>query len=220
MSSVKGIIGTTYFSSLDNFNFSIPTNAVIQNITVTLLRFKTGRSNVVDKMLSLLWPGPDGTYSIGNAPNLAKSTYWPSSEASVAYTFSPSGVGSDGNPYNITVAKINSPWFGFVFEFGCVRGGNGAIMNIDQASITVNYTLSSTSSNLKVAQFDDKVLVNSTEKGLFNLTVRNVLGQLLQRSTLKDPENRTVLLNNKCKGVCFITVQSNNSRKTIKAYVR
>lgn len=219
MSSAKGIISTTWYSSLDAFNFSIPSNAIIQSISVKLLRFKTGRSNVIDKVLSLVWPSPDGTYAVGNAPNLAKTNYWPSTETEVIYTFSPSGTGSDGTPYNITASKINSPWFGFVFEFGCVRGGSGAVMNIDQALVTINYTLS-TANNLQVEQFDNKVQVNASENGIYNLTVRNIMGQLLQRTIMKDPQGKTILLNSKCKGLCIITVENNKLRKTVKAFIK
>ncbi|HET9746474.1 MAG TPA: hypothetical protein VFP97_12225 [Chitinophagaceae bacterium] len=219
MTSIKSNLGTSYFTSFTAFNFSLPSNAVINNVSVTIRRFKTGRANVIDRQLSLLWPSPDGSYSEGNAPNLAKTTYWPAAEAAAIYTFSPSGIGTDGNPYNITVAKVNSPLFGFVCEFGFVRGGSASVMNIDQATMSVNYSLP-TASNLRVEPLQESVRVSASERGTYNLYIRNVNGQLLQRAILKDPSNRTILLNNRCKGVCIITVEGVHTRKTIKMFVR
>lgn len=217
MSTIKGV-GTTYFTSLEGFNFSVPSNAIINNFTITFRRFKTGRGNAQDKLVSILWPAPDGTYAVGNAPNYAKTAYWPGTESVAVYIIPASGPGVDGVPYNVTASQVNSPLFGVVFEFGALPGAP-IVINIDQVTMTVSYTVPITN-KLQLTQSDNNVMVSAQQAGLYTLSVRNQLGQLLQRSVVSSPKNMFVALNNRCKGLCIITLEGVNSRKTIKAFVR
>ena len=115
-------IQRVYLILLD-FRFTIPSNAVIENITATVKRFKSGGSQVKDCFVHLTAPHADpiweGWRSYGvemaNPANL-----WPATETEVSYSQTGSGPNGIFNPetrttmpYQWTPAMINNPSFGF-----------------------------------------------------------------------------------------------------------
>jgi hypothetical protein len=212
--------GTTWPIQFSRFGFAIPSNAIIQGIDVTVIRHKTGKNNVRDSYAALV-TGNDFANSGGNVPNHAKTDYWTTRETSVVYTFAPSGIGSDGNPYNYTATEINKPYFGLFYDIGFLTGGAGSAAHIEKVSIAVRYTLSTTvASNLQLTPVDKSVVATADEKGTYNLAVRDLNGRLVQRAILKDPENTTVYLNNKMPGLYLISLEGATSKKVIKAFIR
>jgi hypothetical protein len=211
--------GTTWPIQFQKFGFNIPSNAIIQGIDVSMIRHKTGKSNVKDNFASLV-TGDDFANSGGNIPSQAKAAYWTSTEAGAVYTFAQSGTGTDGNPYSWTAEKINKLYFGFFFDIQILLGG-GAVANIEKLSITVRYTLPSTvASNLQLTPLNKSVIASANDKGMYNFVVRDISGRLVQRSVLTDPQNTTVFLNNQLPGVYLVSLEGANSKKTIKTYIR
>lgn len=141
-----------YLILLD-FGFTIPSNAVIENITATVKRFKSGRSQVKDRVVRLTAPHADPSFEgwrsygveMANPANL-----WPETETEVSYSQSGSGPNGIFNPetnttmaYQWTPAMINHPSFGFYlltdfpdknFYYAC----------FDHVQITVEYSLPET----------------------------------------------------------------------------
>lgn len=134
---------------LQDFGFTIPSNAVIQNITATVRRFKTGSSQVKDCLVHLLVPLPDpyvGWMPYGvemaNPANL-----WPGSETEVGYSQSGSGDNGIDNPethttkpYQWTPTLINNSAFGF-YLLTNFPDKNFYYLYFDQVQITVEYSL-------------------------------------------------------------------------------
>jgi len=138
-----------YLILLD-FGFTIPSNAVIENITATINRFKSGGSQVKDCFVHLTAPHADpiweGWRSYGvemaNTANL-----WPGTETEESY--SQTGSGSNGifnaetnttMPYQWTPAMINNPSFGF-YLLTSFPDKNSYQVYFDQVKITVEYSL-------------------------------------------------------------------------------
>jgi hypothetical protein len=134
---------------LHDFNFTIPSNAVIHNLTARVRRFKTGGSQVKDCFVHLLAPQPDpykGWLPYGvemaNPANL-----WPGIETEVSYSQSgsgPNGIFDPENnitmPYQWTPFLINSPSFGF-YLLTNFPDKNYYYAYFDQVQITVEYSL-------------------------------------------------------------------------------
>ena len=138
-----------YLVLLD-FGFTIPSNAIIENITATVSRFKTGGSQVKDCFVHLLAPHPDPRLEgwrpygveMANPANL-----WPSIETEMSY--SQSGSGPNGifdpehnitMPYQWTPAMINNPSFGF-YLLTNFPDKNFYYAYFDHVQITVGYSL-------------------------------------------------------------------------------
>ena len=138
-----------YLILLD-FGFTIPSNAVIENITATVKRFKTGGSQVKDCFVHLTAPHADpvweGWRSYGvEMANPAK--LWPGTETEVSYSQSgsgPNGILSFENnttmPYQWTPAMVNHPSFGF-YLLTNFPDKNSYQAYFDQVKITVDYSL-------------------------------------------------------------------------------
>jgi hypothetical protein len=215
--TVRG--GTSWPIQFQKFGFNIPSNAVIQGIDVSMIRHKSGKTNVKDSYIGLV-TGDSFENSYGNSPNQAKTANWTSTEAGVVYTFLPSGIGTDGYPFTWTPSLINKPYFGVFFDIA-FSTGSGAVAYIEKIAITVRYTLSTTvANNLQLTPVNNTVIASADEKGLYNLVVRDLSGRTLQRAMLRDPENTTVYLANKLPGFYLISLEGNNSSKVIKAFVR
>jgi hypothetical protein len=134
---------------LQDFGFTIPSNAVIENITATVRRFKTGSSQVTDCLVHLLAPAPDPNQSwiwygveMANPANL-----WPGTETEVSYSQSGSGDNGIDNPethttkpYQWTPALINNSAFGF-YLLTNFPNRNFYYLYFDQVQITVEYSL-------------------------------------------------------------------------------
>ena len=213
--------GTTWPIQFSRFGFTIPSNAIVKQIDVTVIRHKTGKNNVRD-FGALLVTGDDFWNSGGNGPNMANTEYWTTRETSVTYSFAPKGMGVDGYPYDYTPANINKPYFGLFFDISFLTGGGpGSAAHIEKVSISVSYTLPTTvASNLQLTPIDKSVVATADEKGTYNLAVRDLNGRLVQRAILKDPENTTVYLNNKMPGLYLISLEGTTSKKVIKAFIR
>ena len=138
-----------YLIVLD-FRFTIPSNAVIENITATVRRFKTGGSQVKDCFVHLTAPHADpiweGWRSYGvemaNPANL-----WPATETEVSYSQTGSGPNGIFNPethttmpYQWTPAMINNPSFGF-YLLTNFPNKNSYQAYFDKVQITVDYSL-------------------------------------------------------------------------------
>ena len=138
-----------YLILLD-FGFTIPSNAVIDIITVTVKRFKSGGSQVKDCFVRLTAPHADPIWEgwrpygveMANPANL-----WPGTETEVSY--SQSGSGPNGifyletyttMPYQWTPAMINHPSFGF-YLLTNFPDKNFYYAYFDQVKITVKYSL-------------------------------------------------------------------------------
>ena len=134
---------------LQDFGFTIPSNAIIENITATVRRFKTGGSQVKDCFVHLVAPLPepyDGWMAYGvemaNPANL-----WPGSETEVSYSQSGSGDNGIDNPethttkpYQWTPAMINDYSFGF-YLLTDFPDKNFYYAYFDVVQMTVEYSL-------------------------------------------------------------------------------
>lgn len=134
---------------LHDFDFTIPSNAVIHNITARIRRFKTGGSQVKDCFVHLLAPQPDpyeGWLPYGvemaNPANL-----WPGIETEVSYSQSgsgPNGIFDPENnitkPYQWTPTMINHPAFGF-YLLTNFPDKNFYYAYFDQLQMTVEYSV-------------------------------------------------------------------------------
>ena len=138
-----------YLIVLD-FRFTIPSNAVIENITATVKRFKSGGSQVKDCFVHLIAPYADPIWEgwrpygveMANPANL-----WPATETELSYSQSGSGPNGIFNPetnttmpYQWTPAMINNPSFGF-YLLTNFPNQNSYQVYFDQVKITVQYSL-------------------------------------------------------------------------------
>lgn len=140
--------GTSYASlALQGFGFAIPGNAIIENIAVTVRRFKKGRPSIKDYFVSVMqryeirygveWTNLD-TYP-GN--------YYPDTEGE--FIFSQSGSGNNGGynhdqTYQWTPAMVNHPYFGLRIDVYPPSGAGSVVVYYDYVQITVEYSLSAT----------------------------------------------------------------------------
>jgi hypothetical protein len=135
---------------LQDFRFTIPSNAVIGNITARIRRFKSGRSEVKDCFVHLIAPFPNPEYEgwMAYGPEMAKvAVLWPGSEAEASYYQTGSGNNGIDNPethttkpYQWTPAIINNSAFGFYLLTSFAKGGF-YYAYFDQVQITVEYSL-------------------------------------------------------------------------------
>ena len=138
-----------YLVLLD-FGFTIPSNAIIENITATVRRFKTGGSQVKDCFVHLLAhhddPNLEGWRPYG-VEMANPAILWPGIETEVSYSQSGSGpygiFDPESNitmPYQWTPAMINNPSFGF-YLLTNFPDKNYYYAYFDQVQITVEYSL-------------------------------------------------------------------------------
>jgi|SRR5688572_992498 len=135
--------------SLQGFGFTIPDNANIINITITLRRFKTGRASVGDQILSVMQ-----RYECGAGTPCRYGVFWtlqdtyagkiyPGTET--AYVFSQSGSGNNGGfshnqPYKWTPAMVNHQYFGVRIDNFPPIGKGSVQICYDQVQVTVQYS--------------------------------------------------------------------------------
>lgn len=145
-----GPFRTSSFSSLalQGFGFTIPDDAIIENIYIRLRRFKTGSAPVGDYFLSLMQ-----RYQCGSGP-CTYGVFWtkndsypgkiyPSTETE--YVFSQSGGGNDGGfnhdeAYQWTPAIVNHQFFGLRIDSYPPIGKGTVVINYDMVEVTVEYS--------------------------------------------------------------------------------
>jgi hypothetical protein len=135
--------------ALQGFGFAIPGNATIQNISLRLRRFNSGRAPVGDYFLTLMQryqavPDTPSTYGRmwTNLDDYPGKIY-PDAEAE--YTFWQSGSGNDGGynhdqPYAWTPAMVNHTFFGVRIDNFPPVGRGTAQVCYDLVEITVQYS--------------------------------------------------------------------------------
>jgi hypothetical protein len=135
--------GAWYASlALQGFGFTIPEDATIQNISITVRRFKKGAS-IKDYFVTAM-QRYESTYGV-EWTNLDSypGNYYPDTEAE--FTFSQSGNGNGGGynhdqPYQWTPAMINHPYFGVRIDVWPPQGGS-VVVYYDYVQIKVEYSL-------------------------------------------------------------------------------
>jgi len=134
--------------ALQGFEFNIPEDATVENISIKIRRFKKGRPSVGDLQLSLMQ-----RYQCGFGPCqygvhwTYQDTYdgkiYPSTETE--YVFSQSGSGNDGGffhdqAYEWTPAIVNHQFFGVRID-NYVPIGQGSVgVCYDLVEVTVEYS--------------------------------------------------------------------------------
>lgn len=135
VSSGGTVAATTNYLQGTNFSFSIPTNAVIDGIEVTINRFSSlsnGTNNVQDNIVRLI----KGGSIIGN--NNSISGNWSTNSSTVV------SYGGTSDLWGTTWApsEINASNFGVVLSANINRtGGNTVTASVDHIQITVTYTI-------------------------------------------------------------------------------
>jgi len=127
---------------LQDFGFTIPEDALIENIIVRVRKFKTGRGQMKDCFVHLLTDV--GHYGLEMANKIDP---WPVIETETTYSQSGSGpngildmeAGTTG-PYQWTPALINNSSFGLYFLTNFPDKGF-CYLYFDQVQITVEYSL-------------------------------------------------------------------------------
>jgi hypothetical protein len=142
--------------ALQGFGFTIPVDATIENIAVTLRRFKTGRPPVGDYFLTVMQryqqtaTQPSSYGKMWTKDDTYAGKIYP--EVETQYIFSQPGGGTDGGyfhdqNYQWTPAIVNAVTFGVrIDNFPPVGKGSVAI-NYDLVEITVQYSLITASSS-------------------------------------------------------------------------
>jgi type IX secretion system substrate protein len=127
---------------LRGFGFTIPTGATIENITVTVRRFKKGRGNVTDYFATLLSKGDLAGDLNDYGVRWTDPTYYPTIES--PFTYTESGNGSNGGPshdqtYQWTPEMINDPEFG-VWIYNLQPVGGSVVIYYDYVQLTIEYS--------------------------------------------------------------------------------
>jgi len=146
--SYKLSSGNWYASlSLQGFGFTIPDNATIQKITLTVRRFKEGAPTIGDFFLTLMqryncdlgvcrygveWTDQD-TYPGKTYP-----------DTETEYVFSQSGIGNNGGynhdqHYTWTASIVNGTFFGVRIDVAPVLGPGEVTVYYDLVSVDVEY---------------------------------------------------------------------------------
>jgi len=132
---------------LKDFDFTIPSDAVIENISVRVKRFKSGTGQVKDCFVHLLTgtPGLGSHYGVEMANRIGQ---WPEVETEI--TYSQSGSGNNGilnsetqttGPYQWTPALINHSLFGLYLLTDFPKKGGFYYVYFDKVEITVEYSI-------------------------------------------------------------------------------
>ena len=136
--------GVSYASlALQGFGFTIPDDAIIENVAVTIRRFKNGRAAIKDYFVTLMQ-----RYSISYGmewTNLDSypGNYYPEIEAE--FIFSQSGSGANGGymhdqNYQWTPAMVNHPYFGVRVDVWPPEGAGSVVVYYDFVQIKVEYS--------------------------------------------------------------------------------
>ena len=136
--------------ALQGFGFNIPDDATIQNITVTVNRFKKGGAPIGDHILSLMQ-----RYQCGVGTPCRYGVFWtyldtyagkiyPDTETQ--YLFSQSGAGNNGGfahneVYQWTPAIVNHTYFGVRIDNYVPVGKGSVAIYYDLVEVTVEYSL-------------------------------------------------------------------------------
>lgn len=145
--SAKGFSTSTL--ALQGFGFTIPDDAIIENIAIRVRRFKNGRPAIGDLSLSLMQ-----RFQCGLGP-CKYGVFWtylddypgkiyPSTETE--YVFSQSGSGNNGGFYHNqaylwTPAIVNHQYFGVRIDTNSPIGKGSVVVNYDLVEVTVEYSL-------------------------------------------------------------------------------
>ena len=131
---------------LQDFRFEIPSDAIIQSITVKVRRFKSGKGQVKDCFVRLRTTRQAGG-SLDYGPEMANTTtLWPAIETEASYN--QTGTGNNGivnpelnttGPYQWTPALINHSLFGLYLATDFPKQGF-YYAYFDKAEITVVYS--------------------------------------------------------------------------------
>ncbi len=135
--------------ALQGFGFTIPNDGVIQNISVRIRRFKSGKPPIGDFILSVMQryqsvPDTPGRYGRfwTYLDDYAGKIY---PDIETQYIFSQSGGGNDGGfnhdePYQWTPAMVNDVRFGVAIDNYAPVGHGSVQVCYDLVEVTVQYT--------------------------------------------------------------------------------
>jgi hypothetical protein len=129
---------------LQGFGFAIPGNATIENIVVSVRRFKQGQPSIRDYFATLVKsPDTGGLWDEYGFWWTLQDNY-PAIETETIY--SQSGTGNNGGPsgnhfYQWTPAMINDPDFGARIDVYPPVGRGSVVVYYDLVEITVEYSL-------------------------------------------------------------------------------
>ena len=146
----SGPFRSSSFSSLalQGFGFTIPEDAIIENIYIRLRRFKTGGPSVGDYFLTLMQ-----RYQCGSGP-CTYGVFWTKNDTyagkiypntETEYVFSQSGSGINGGfnhdqSYEWTPAIVNHQYFGVRIDSYPPIGKGTATIYYDLVEVTVEYS--------------------------------------------------------------------------------
>ncbi len=129
--------------ALQGFGFTVPDNATIENIVVTVRRFKTGAS-IKDYFVSAMQRYGNEYGAEWTNLDTYPGNYYPNTEGEVL--FSQSGSGNNGGyyhdqAYQWTPSMVNHPYFGLRVDVYPISGAGNAIVYYDFVQIKVEYSL-------------------------------------------------------------------------------
>jgi parallel beta-helix repeat protein len=132
---------TSHYLEGTNYGFSLPSNATINGIQVTIGRFESGQASgndVRDSVVSLM----KSSTLVGSNKG-ATSTEWPTSNTAASY-----GANNDLWGTTWTADDINATGFGVALS---ANSTNNRIASVDTMQIAVTYTVSIVSSTTSVS---------------------------------------------------------------------
>ena len=130
-STLSGTTNTNYLN-VNTFGFSIPSNATIAGVTVTIEKRRSGGTtgNARDSVVSLVKGG------VVTGDNKADTTTnWGTSDAVATY-----GSASDGWTAGLTPSDVNASNFGLVLSAKGAAAGANRIAEVDNMNIQITYS--------------------------------------------------------------------------------
>lgn len=243
--SYTSLIKSSGFSdglNMQEFNFSIPSEATITSIVLNLRKFKKGQTDVRDAAVFLITQAGENNYEASYGPGLPKTTEnWPSLATDILYTWAGSGSYKSADNktvyYQWTPARVNNSFFGANFQAKLQRGGSGATVYLDKVSITVNYTITSAarikteqsqtreignvpslnvqvSNNPSTAEFSIKPV--SATASPITLRITDASGKLIEVRYNVASNTLYKIGSNYKKGLYIAELQQGNQRKIVK----
>ena len=220
--SINKFSGTfTNYVVLSQFGFSIPSNATITSLTLTMSEFATG--NIV-KDYEVYFAS--GCCNISS--NLSNPNPWPTSERAVQYT----------QAVNLTPAAINDASADFRTYFNLQKNtGKTANIYLNQVTVRVDYTtpiiqiatvnktqalITIGKRPIEIRALSNQVIVTTPASGKYSLLITDIQGLPLEQKIFYATENSptVVTLKNKLNGVYLITCTGNGTTKTIKSFLQ
>ena len=136
--------GNSYASLvLQGFGFTIPDGAIIENIIVSVRRFKKGKASIKDYFATLVKSPDIGRFFSPYGVMWVNPNNYPATETEVIY--SQSGTGNNGGPgnqfYQWTPTMINDLDFGVRVDVYPPAGAGSVVVYYDLVEITVEYSL-------------------------------------------------------------------------------